>query len=75
MLKRAITNASLQWLVPLVVALCALFFSGWNNANRQTDELTQRVSALEAHQTDDSVKLDHVQTQVDKLVEWALGHK
>lgn len=40
----------------------------------QTD-LATRVSALEAHRTDDESKLDHIQSQVDKLVEWALGHK
>jgi hypothetical protein len=32
-----------------------------------------RISALEAHRTDDAGKLDHIQEQVDKLVAWALG--
>lgn len=28
-----------------------------------------RISALEAHRDDDSAKIDHIQTQVDRLVD------
>lgn len=33
----------------------------------------QRISALEAHRADDAGKIDHIQSQVDKLVDWAMG--
>lgn len=34
-----------------------------------------RITALEQSQADESKKVDHIQSQVDRLVEWALGSK
>lgn len=32
-----------------------------------------RITTLEQKTTDDSQKIDHIQSQVDRLVAWALG--
>ena len=35
----------------------------------------QRISVLESQREDDVKKLDHIQVQVDKLVDWAMDRK
>ena len=59
----------------LTVGLLALGMLGTMFLSyHKTDlSLTSRVTALEAHQVDDSGKVDHIQAQVDRLVSWALG--
>lgn len=61
-------------------AVLALFMAGlsmigtlWMEFGHSDRELSQRVSGLEAHRNDDEKKIDHIQEQVDKLVQWAMG--
>lgn len=86
MLKHFFTPAVANWLIPFIVAamtaIGSLYMANRNDhvqaatQNQQTQtELANRVTALEAHRADDESKLDHLTSQVDKLVEWALGHK
>ena len=35
----------------------------------------RRLSVLESQRTDDNAKLDHIQIQVDRLVDWAMDKK
>lgn len=58
------------WGAAFTAALSGIGFAG-----SQVWSLSTRVTALEAHRDGDVGKLDHIQSQVDKLVEWALGHK
>jgi hypothetical protein len=64
----------LTWGAILLAGLTALG-SVYTQYTRNDREVVQRISALEAHRTDDTEKLDYIQSQVDKLVTWALGHK
>jgi len=57
-------------LLPLIVSLIVSGFAGYYSNDKQIES---RVSALEAHRSDDASKLDHIQSQVDRLVQWALG--
>ena len=64
-----------DWVVPFIVAALSLALSGWVSYNNSNTDIDVRVSKLETQRLDDATKIDHIQTQVDKLVEWALGHK
>lgn len=70
-MRLTVSNQVAAWLIPLLLALISMIGSGVL-AYQKTDA---RITALESHRSDDKDKLDHIQTQVDKLVEWALGHK
>lgn len=61
--------------VSLLAVLWAESAHSASAESQATLALTSRVTSLEAHQVDSSDRLAHIQTQVDKLVEWALGHK
>lgn len=70
------TRPNMPWWVEiLVAALLALGTAVYIQATHDDKDLGQRVSAVEATQKGQADKVDHIQTQVDKLVEWALGHK
>jgi hypothetical protein len=38
-------------------------------------DLTARMSAVEANRSNDKGQLDHIQSQGDRLVEWAIDGK
>jgi len=61
------------WVSVLVPLLISFIVSGFVGYTQNDKQLEGRVSALEAHRQDDNQKLDHIQTQVDRLVQWALG--
>lgn len=66
----------LPWWIELVVAgLISLGTAIYIQATHDDKALGERVSAVEATQKGQNDKVDHIQTQVDKLVEWALGKK
>lgn len=64
--------SGLSWGALILAGLSALgtLYLEYSHNDR---ELTQRVSALEQHKTDESSRLDRIENKVDKLVEWALG--
>lgn len=64
-----------KWWIPIAIALTSLAISGYGEYAHNDKDLTSKVAALEAHRQDDKSQLTHIQTQVDKLVEWALGTK
>lgn len=70
------TRPNMPWWVEILVA--ALLTAGtaiWLQATHDDKALGERVSAVEATQKGQNEQVNHIQTQVDKLVEWALGHK
>lgn len=74
------TRPNMPWYVELVVtallATLGLLYANYHEDSiHASADLTSRVTTVEQKQKDDSQKVDHIQTQVDKLVEWALGHK
>lgn len=62
------------WLALVLAGLTAIGSLYMNYIHNDRDT-AQRVSALEANQASEHEKVDHIQVQVDKLVEWALGKK
>lgn len=61
--------------VALILAGLSLLGTLFIEFTHSDRENTGRISRLEAHREDDAIKIDHIQSQVDKLVEWALGKK
>lgn len=68
------------WL-PLALAIISLIGSLYVNVTRNDRDNAQRVTALEAKQTDTTARLDRIENKVDKLgddmsrlVGWALGN-
>lgn len=68
-----IPSSSPKWWIPLVVAGASLLMTGYAEYTHNDRDISNRVTALESHRQDDAQKLDHIQAQVDKLVDWALG--
>lgn len=64
-----------EWFLPIALASASLVASGYNAYQLNDKVLSNRVTAIETHFTDESKRLDHIQSQLDRLVEWALGHK
>lgn len=75
MVTKLFTHPTAAWVIPLIIALMSVVLSGVSAYTHNDKELTARITALESHRVDDKDKLDHIQVQVDKLVEWALGKK
>lgn len=77
----------MPWWVEIVatalLATLGLVYANYHSDVAHANEtLIVRVGTVEAKQAADDAKLsamdsktDHIQTQVDKLVEWALGKK
>lgn len=68
----SLTVATKQWLLPALIAAGLSLIAGYLHNDK---DLTSRVVALETKQTDDHDSIVHTRDQVDRLVEWALGHK
>lgn len=77
---------STKFVVPFVIAAIPVAGALWvNNRHEAVQAQTQqsttiqtldsRVTAIEQHQKDEDQNISHLVSQVDKLVEWALGHK
>lgn len=64
-----------QNIIALVLAGLSALGTVYIQMTHNDKENAVRISALEAHRTDGDARIDHIQSQVDKLVEWALGHK
>lgn len=67
-----IAAAVKQWLYPALIAAGLTALGGYLHNDK---DLTARVQALEAHQSDGAARLDRIENKVDKLLEWALGSK
>jgi hypothetical protein len=70
----------MPWWVEIVatalLGTLGLMYANYHTEAAHTDQdLHARVSVIEATQKGQNDKVDHIQTQVDKLVEWALGKK
>ena len=59
--------------IALIMAGLSMIGTLWMEFGHNDREVAQRVSTLEAHRNDDEKKIDHIQEQVDKLVQWAMG--
>lgn len=66
------TAATKQWLLPALIAAGLSLVAGYFHNDK---DLTSRVTAVETQQKNDHEAIVHTSEQVDKLVEWALGHK
>jgi hypothetical protein len=56
-------------IISLLSLLCAGAAAYYNNDK----QIEHRLSVVETKTDSDQHQLDHIQVQVDKLVEWALG--
>lgn len=63
-------SLSPTWLAFIISMLTAL-----GSAYAYSTHLEQRITAVETRQADDAGHLKHIDDQVDRLVEWALGKK
>ena len=61
----------LPWIL-LALSVAGTVYQDYRHDDR---ELVQRVAALEVKTADQDKDISYIRTQVDKLVEWALGHK
>lgn len=59
-----------QW-VAVILTVLSLLLTGAGYVNK----INTRIERVETRQADQDQKIDHIQSQADKLVEWALGHK
>jgi hypothetical protein len=67
----------LQWLVPFLVATG---ISAYANYTHNDKAIAERLTAVEVQQKNDQtsiqrveVKMDRIDSKLDRLVEWALG--
>lgn len=67
-----VSEAARHWLYPALIAGGLSVLAGYM---RNDKDLTTRVTALEAHRTDDAARLDRIETKLDRLVGWAFGSK
>jgi hypothetical protein len=63
-----------EW-VSIILAAASLLGFLWIESTHNDVANATRVATLEAHRVDDHEKLNHIEMQVDRLVEWAFGHK
>lgn len=61
------------WWIPLIIAGLSFALSGYAEYNRSDKDVSNRLTALETQRDSQQRQLDHIQSQVDKLVDWALG--
>ena len=62
-----------NWILPFVLLALGWLASGVVSYLHEDKSVTARVTAIETKQGDNYKRLDHIQSQVDRLVEWALG--
>ncbi len=63
---------------PTTSGIGALVAAGLSAAGTVYVKITnqgQRISVLESQREDDMKKLDHIQVQVDRLVDWAMDKR
>lgn len=68
-MSRGIAQTSLA----LILAALSMFGTLWIEYTHNDKDNAQRITALEAHRADDQKQLDHIQEQVDKLVDRLVG--
>lgn len=75
MTVREMHESTPWWVKALIPILLSIGLSGALTFSRTTQtndrELAQRVSALEAHRTDDTSRLDRIENKIDKVLTWA----
>jgi hypothetical protein len=59
----------------IIIAVTSLLIAGMTAYSSNDKQIEHRLTAVETSHAADQAKIDHIQSQVDKLVEWALGHK
>ena len=65
----------IKWVGAALVASLTALGTTYTTINSHDRDHESRISALEQARKDGDTRLDHIESQVDKLVEWALGHK
>ena len=63
-------DSPLTWITTVAVAATGAIGTGYARLTQNDRDHNSRIAVLEAHRADDTAKLDHIQAQVDKLVEW-----
>lgn len=64
-----------QTAVALILAGLSLIGTIYMEYSRNDRENLTRIAKLEQAREDTDKKIDHIERQVDKLVEWAIGKK
>lgn len=61
-----------EWVAVLlsILAMLGTLYSGYAHADKES---SIRLTTVETQQKDQDDKINHIQSQVDKLVEWAMG--
>jgi hypothetical protein len=72
--RRGGERGSAFWL-PIIMAVLAMLGSVYIQMTHNDRETAQRVSALEAHQTDTTDAVHRIEAKVDKLIDGLLGQK
>lgn len=60
-------------IVAVVIALLSLIVSGYASYSHNDKEISNRVTAVEVQQRNDTDGIKRVEGKVDRLLDWALG--
>jgi hypothetical protein len=63
-----------DWLIA-AAAIASLLGTLYSETTHNDRDIWTHITAVEAHQQSDKDQLGHIQSQVDRLVEWAMGAK
>lgn len=59
----------------ILIALLSLVLSAYSGYSHNDKQIEHRLSVVETQQQNDGPRLERMENKLDKLVEWALGHK
>lgn len=65
----------IKWVGAALVASLTALGTTYTTISSHDRDHEARISSLEQSRTDTNDHIHHIESQVDKLVEWALGHK
>jgi hypothetical protein len=64
-----------EWVVPIAIAAGSFTLSAYSAYSHNDRQIEHRLTVVEQQTTADHEDIHHVRDQVDRLVEWAMGHK
>jgi hypothetical protein len=73
-LRRPIQDTS-QMLVAVALGLIGYIIAGYVGYNNTSSSITNRLTALEIHQSDNAERMQRVENKIDRLFEAMTGRK
>lgn len=70
----AVHSNSSSW-IAIGLALLSLASTIYMQATHNDRENAQKISALESHRADDNSRLDRIESKLDHVIDWMVGHK